>query len=105
MEDDPIEDNHVETGNLRAAVLENASVTARHEELERRREKLAQYRKLMDSALTLYEREIGNDKFVENFDGLMKPMVKAVGECEMALQAHKQQRTWTKDEKLAFWLQ
>jgi len=105
VEDDPMEDNHVETGNSRAAVLENASVTARHEELERRREKLAQYRKLMDSALTLYEREIGNDKFVENFDGLMKPMVKAVGECEMALQAHKQQRTWTKDEKLAFWLQ
>jgi hypothetical protein len=60
----------------------------------------------LDTALTLYEREIDNDKFVQNFDVLMKPIVTAVDECEVALKAHEQQTTWgSKKGKLAFWLQ
>jgi hypothetical protein len=100
------DEDTMEEGSSSSNVLENVSITARHEELERRQQKLAEYKKIIDTALTLYEREIDNDKFVESFDVLMKPIVKAVGECETALQARKQQGTWgSKKGKLAFWLQ
>jgi hypothetical protein len=35
----------------------------------------------------MYEREINNDNFVKNYEVLMKPVIKAVNECEEALQA------------------
>ncbi|CAG8601424.1 13678_t:CDS:2, partial [Cetraspora pellucida] len=38
--------------------------------------------------LELYKREIDNDNFVKNFDKLVGPFVKAIGECEKALQSH-----------------
>jgi hypothetical protein len=73
--------------------------------LAERRERLAVYKRKLDLALTLYEREIDNDGFVRNFEDLMRPILKAVNECEEALQARRQQHTWLqKIGKLAFWL-
>ena len=58
-----------------------------------------------ESALALYEREINNDNFVRNYEVLMRPIIKAVNECEEALQARSQQGTWgPKNGRLAFWL-
>jgi len=60
---------------------------------------------LMEIAFALYEKEMDNDGFVNSFDGLMRPVVKAVEECEKVLQAHTQQATWkSKTKNLAFWL-
>ena len=67
---------------------------ARLDTLTERRQQVAVYRRLFDSALMLYEREINNDNFVRNYEALMRPIIKAVNECEEALQAHNQQGTW-----------
>jgi hypothetical protein len=78
---------------------------ARLDTLTERRQQLAVYRRLFDSALTLYEREINNDNFVRNYEALMRPIIKAVNECEEALRARNQQGTWgPKRGWLAFWL-
>ncbi|CAG8601360.1 13795_t:CDS:2, partial [Racocetra fulgida] len=53
----------------------------------------------------LYEKEINNDNFIKNFDTLVGLFVKAVNECEEALQAHRQQGTQkSNNKKLDFWL-
>ncbi|RGB22410.1 hypothetical protein C1646_776135 [Rhizophagus diaphanus] len=63
------------------------------------------YEKVFDSALKLYEREKDNTHFVASFDALMKPIVKAIEECDKKLSARTQQNTWgSKNGKLAFWL-
>ena len=73
--------------------------------LAERRQRLAVYRRKFEAALTLYEREIDNDNFVRNYDALVRPIVKAVDECEQALQARSQQGTWGPNSgSLAFWL-
>ena len=73
--------------------------------LAERHQQLAVYRKKFESALALYEREINNDNFVRNYEALMRPIIKAVNECEEALQARSQQGTWgPKSGRLAFWL-
>lgn len=75
------------------------------EEIDARREKLAQWKRVMERGFELCERELENDKFFENFSTLMKPITKAVGECDEALHAQMQQKTWgSKGGKLAFWL-
>ncbi|CAG8478843.1 28712_t:CDS:2 [Dentiscutata erythropus] len=73
--------------------------------IELRQEKLSHYKKTFDTALVLYEREMNNDKFIENFDTLMKPIVRAIDECVQVLNAHKQQSTTeSSNGKLSFWL-
>ncbi|CAG8588731.1 33286_t:CDS:2 [Gigaspora margarita] len=67
-------------------------------------EKLAHYKKIFDSALILYRREKDNPHFVKNFGTLLKPVVKAIEECESKLNARTQQRTWRSKNNLAFWL-
>ncbi|CAG8811005.1 21989_t:CDS:1, partial [Dentiscutata erythropus] len=67
-----------------------------------RREKYAIYKKKFNTALELYEREINNDNFVNNFDKLMMPILKEIDDCESVLQSHKQQATWKTQGKLAF---
>ncbi|CAG8707269.1 1565_t:CDS:1, partial [Racocetra fulgida] len=57
------------------------------------REKYAIYKKKFDTALELYEREINNDNFVNNFDKLITPILKEFDDCESVLQSHKQQAT------------
>ncbi|GES78776.1 hypothetical protein RCL_jg21661.t1 [Rhizophagus clarus] len=53
----------------------------------------------------LWEREKDNIHFVKSFDSLIKPVVKAVEECEKKLVARIQQSTWSsKSGRLAFWL-
>jgi len=42
----------------------------------------------------LYEREKDNDKFIKNFNTLLKPVVKAIEECGEKLNARAQQKTW-----------
>jgi hypothetical protein len=78
--------------------------TALNNVMEKRQERLAQYRKQFEAAVTLYEQEMDNDKFIANFDTLAKPFVKAVDECVEARRAHKQQGTWKTKGKLAFWM-
>ncbi|CAG8707418.1 1984_t:CDS:2, partial [Gigaspora rosea] len=80
----------------------NVSVMVEHNVIEERRKNLSKYKKLMETALTLYKREIDNHNFVNAFDNLMKPLVKEISECQGALQAHSQQKTWQKSGKLAF---
>ncbi|CAG8840215.1 1031_t:CDS:2, partial [Gigaspora margarita] len=82
----------------------NVSVMVEHNVIEERRENLSKYKKLMEMPLTLYEREIDNHNFVNAFNNLMKPLVKEISECQDSLQAHRQQKTWQKSGKLAFWL-
>jgi hypothetical protein len=79
--------------------------TLEHTRLAERRRQLAAYKSKFESALMLYEREIDNDNFVRNYEALMRPIVKAVKECEEALQAYRQQGTWgPRNGMLAFWL-
>ena len=88
------------SGNLQNIELVERSNTRYETEV-----KLAHYKKIFDSALQLYEREKDNTHFVKSFDTLMKPVVKAVEECEKRLNSCKQQSTWgSKNGKLAFWL-
>ena len=76
--------------------------TFEHTRLAERHQQLAVYRRKFESALTLYQREIDNDNFVRNYEVLI---IKAVNECEEALQARSQQGTWgPKNGRLAFWL-
>ncbi|CAG8500009.1 4064_t:CDS:2, partial [Racocetra fulgida] len=71
-----------------------------------REEKYSQYIKKFKKALELYKREIDNDNFVKNFDKLVCLFVKAIDECEEALQSHTQQGTQRlSNKKLTFWLQ
>ena len=68
--------------------------TFEHTRLTERHQQLAVYRRKFESALALYEREINNDNFVRNYEVLMRPIIKAVNECEEALQARSQQGAW-----------
>ena len=73
--------------------------------MEERQEKYSQYEKKFEKALELYKREMDNDNFVKNFDTLLRPFIKAINECEDALQTRNQQGTQkSSNEKLAFWL-
>jgi len=86
--------------NLQIVVLEIENNTI--DEVE---EKLTHYKKTFDSALMLYKREKDNDRFVKNFDALLKPVVEAIKECEEKLNARTQQKTWgLKNGKLSLWL-
>jgi hypothetical protein len=86
--------------NMQNVVLEIENNTV--DEVE---EKLTYYKKIFDSALMLYKREKDNDKFVKNFDALLKPAVEAIEECTDKLNAQTQQRTWgLKNSKLSLWL-
>jgi hypothetical protein len=85
--------------------LQNIEIAERNNTRDNIEMKLAHYKKIFDFALTLYQREKDNTSFVKNFDTLMKPVLKAVEECEKKLAAHTQQSTWSsKNGKLAFWL-
>lgn len=97
------EENLADEGSLSLDHLQGTS-TALNNVMEKRQERLAQYRKQFEAAMTLYEQEMDNDKFIENFDTLAKPFVKAVDECVEARRAHKQQGTWKTKGKLAFWM-
>jgi hypothetical protein len=68
---------------------------ARLETMESRREELAEWKRVMERGFDLYDREMGNDRFVEQFRNLMKPITKAVRECETS---------GSKAGKLASWL-
>ncbi|CAG8551838.1 19422_t:CDS:2, partial [Racocetra fulgida] len=73
--------------------LQNISVITQENQIEKRQEQYIYYAKKFEKALELYKREIDNDNFVKNFDTLVRPFVKAVGECEEVLQARNQQGT------------
>ncbi|KAF0552568.1 ATP-dependent DNA helicase pif1 [Gigaspora margarita] len=99
-----ISNNSIEVVNLSSSNLQNMELVERiniNNEIE---EKLAYYKKIFDSALILYRREKDNPHFVKNFDTLLKPVVKAIEECESKLNARIQQRTWRSKNDLAFWL-
>ncbi|CAG8769504.1 19060_t:CDS:2, partial [Dentiscutata erythropus] len=89
----------------RSSNLQNTSIITHESKMEERKEKYTYYAKKFEKVLELYKREIDNDNFVKNFDTLVGPFVKAVGECEEALQARNQQGTQRLgNKKLAFWL-
>ncbi|CAG8816376.1 16068_t:CDS:2, partial [Racocetra fulgida] len=73
------------------SVLENP--ITEENKMSERQEKYTQYVKKFERALELYQREIDNDNFIKNFDTLVGPFIKAIGKCEEALQAHRQQGT------------
>jgi hypothetical protein len=99
-----LEDNPVEEVSASSALPQQAAI-ATQEKIEARREELAEWKKVMERGFELCEREIDNDKFVESFRNLMKPITKAVKECDEALKGHTQQETWgSKGRRLAFWL-
>ncbi|CAG8455957.1 1214_t:CDS:2 [Gigaspora rosea] len=96
--------NDVANGS-RSGYLQNISIIAQENKIEERQENYTYYVKKFEKALELYKREIDNDNFIKNFNTLIRPFVKAVDECEEALQAHKQQGTQkSSNKKLAFWL-
>ena len=73
--------------------------------MEKRWESVGEYEKKFKSAVALLKREVDNDNFVKTFDTLARPLITAIDECEAALRARNQQRTWrSKNGKLAFWL-
>jgi hypothetical protein len=97
--DEPTEETTSHAVNLRDKTLTRTNAP---DEIE---EKLDHYKKIFDTALALYSREKDNAHFVKSFDGLMKPIVRAIEECEEDLDARTQQSTWgSKKGKLAFWL-
>lgn len=99
-----LEDHPIEEVSTSSALPQQAAI-AIQEKIEARREKLAEWKKVMERGFELCEREIENDKFVESFQNLMKPITKAVKECDEGLQGQTQQKTWaSKGERLAFWL-
>ncbi|CAB5305488.1 unnamed protein product [Rhizophagus irregularis] len=100
IEDYLIKESHPSSSNLQS--IELAERNSAKDEIE---VKLTHYEKIFNLALVLYQREKNNTHFVKSFDSLMKPVVKAIEECEKKLGAHTQQSTWSsKSGKLAFWL-
>jgi len=100
IEDYLIKESHPSSSNLQS--IELAERNSAKDEIE---VKLAHYEKIFNLALALYQREEDNTHFVKSFDSLMKPVIKAVEECEKKLGAHIQQSAWSsKSGKLAFWL-
>jgi hypothetical protein len=96
--EDPVEEGSAGSSPQQHAV-------AAREKMEARCEELSEWRRVMERGFELCEKELDNDKFVESFRDLMKPITKAVKECDEALQAQTQQKTWgSKGGKLAFWL-
>jgi hypothetical protein len=102
------ENSFIENPVIESHYSENSrdiSTIVFEKKMEERQEKYSQYEKKFEKALELYKREMDNDNFVKNFDILLRPFIKAVNECEDALQARKQQGTQkSSNEKLAFWL-
>ena len=97
----------IENETLSSSNLQNIELVERNNNTKDEIEvKLAaHYKKTFDFALILYQREKDNAHFVKSFDTLIKPVVKAVEECEKKLAAHTQQSTWgSKNGKLVFWL-
>ncbi|CAG8467196.1 32552_t:CDS:1 [Racocetra persica] len=72
--------------------------------MKKRKEKYEYYKQKFDVALTLYNREIDNYNFINNFNTLVAPFVSEINKCEEVLRARNQQGTWTSNGKLAFWL-
>ncbi|CAG8608945.1 15371_t:CDS:2 [Cetraspora pellucida] len=104
-ENDPIEKecDSVEEGSSTFSHMHD--VLAARNIIKLRQKKLSCYKKTFDAAIALYEREINNNKFTRNFDSLIKPIVKAINECEQVLNARKQQSTTgSSNGKLLFWL-
>ncbi|CAG8783263.1 3511_t:CDS:1, partial [Cetraspora pellucida] len=99
------EDNPIEESSDNLQNLQNILVETRHDIIEKRQEKYIYYKKKFEMALTLYEHELDNDKFIANFDTLVMFFLKEIDKCEEVLQSPHQQKTWTSDNsKLAFWL-
>ncbi|CAG8618781.1 16407_t:CDS:2 [Cetraspora pellucida] len=104
-ENDPIEKecDFVEEGSSTFSHMHD--VLATRNIIKLRQEKLSCYKKTFDAAIALYEQKINNNKFTGNFDSLIKPIVKAINECEQVLNACKQQSTTgSSNGKLLFWL-
>ncbi|CAG8491896.1 12118_t:CDS:1 [Cetraspora pellucida] len=84
---------------------QDVSRTVFEKKIKEREEIYTQYAKRFEKVLELYKKEMDNDNFIKNFDTLVGPFMKAIGECEEALQARKQQGTQrSSNKKLAFWL-
>ena len=100
-----IENNHDQESCPSSSNLQNIELSEQNNTEDEIEVKLADYKKVFKLALKLYQREKDNVHFVKSFDSLMKPVVKAVKECEKKLAANTQQSTWnSKSGKLAFWL-
>jgi hypothetical protein len=88
-----------------SSLSQHQRVVARQESMEARREELAEWKRVMARAFELCEKELDNDQFFEKFRNMMKPISKAVGECDEVLRAQTQQKTsGSKAGKLASWL-
>ncbi|CAB5356877.1 unnamed protein product [Rhizophagus irregularis] len=85
IEDYLIKGSHPSSSNLQS--IELAERNSAKDEIK---VKLTHYEKIFNLALVLYQREKDNTHFVKSFDSLMKPVVKAVEECEKKLGAHTQ---------------
>ncbi|CAG8835798.1 32999_t:CDS:1, partial [Gigaspora margarita] len=99
-----ISDNSIEETYLSSSNSQNIELIENNNINNDIEVKLTHYKKIFDSALMLYRQEKDNPHFVKNFDTLLKPVVKAIEECESRLNARTQQRTWKSKNDLAFWL-
>jgi len=88
------EDDFTKKSRPSSSNLQNIELAERNSTRYETEVKLAHYKKIFDFALQLYEKEKDNAHFVKSFDTLMKPVVKAVEECEKTLNSSKQQSTW-----------
>ncbi|CAG8794977.1 12406_t:CDS:1, partial [Cetraspora pellucida] len=97
------ENNSIEETNINLQNPQNILVETHDNIIEKRQEKYINYKKKFEIALTLYERELDNDKFITNFDTLVMLFLKEIDKCEEVLQSLHQQKTWTSENsKLAF---
>ncbi|CAG8751608.1 1023_t:CDS:1, partial [Racocetra fulgida] len=87
-----IVDDFIEELSSNSSNLQNIELIERNIANDEIEIKLAHYKKIFDFALMLYNREKNNAHFVKNFDNLLKPVVKAIEECEKRLNTHTQQR-------------
>ncbi|CAG8759104.1 36464_t:CDS:1, partial [Racocetra persica] len=83
-----IVDDFIEELSSNSSNLQNIELIEKNNANDEIEIKLAHYKKIFDFALMLYNRERDNAHFVKNFDNLLKPVVKAIEECEKRLNAH-----------------
>ncbi|CAG8547987.1 19427_t:CDS:2 [Cetraspora pellucida] len=107
--------NHVEQGSSSSNFsssswlshlnnLRNLVEDTNYDIIRKKKEKLEYYKQKFGVVLVLYEQEIDNYNFINNFNTLVALFVNEINKCKEILRARHQQNTWTLNEKLAFWL-
>ena len=83
-----IENDYDQESRPSSSNLQHIELSERNSTEDEIKVKLAYYEKVFNSALELYQREKDNTHFVKSFDSLIKPVAKAVEECEKKLAAY-----------------